>query len=369
MNESGKNHVLIVDDESVNLIALTKILSPEYNVLAVKNGPDAIKMAETQQPDVILLDIVMPDMDGYDVIIELKKAPSTRNIPVIFVTGLSDVDDEEKGLTLGEMDYITKPFSSGIVKLRVRNQIQIRNQIQTIQKIMESLEAASNAKIYFLGNMSHDFKTPLTVISLLVQNVIDMLETELDIDEALKSLVNAHSEVMRMARIADGALKHSFLYDNRKDMSSLDIARLLRSGAATYHILLERNNNKLEIDIPDSLPNIMGNTDMLLLIMSNLVSNANRHTRNGLIRITASVISDKEQSSEQNIYVAVEDNGSGVRADLLPHIFKRGVSEGSTGLGLSICQSNIETHNGKIGIESEEGSGTKVWFTIPVAEN
>ena len=135
VNETKKNSVLIVDDESLNIMVLTRILNSDYTILAVKNGLTAIKVAEKQQPDVILLDIMMPEMDGYTVAKMLKSSDKTRSIPIIFITGLSSNADEEKGLSLGAADYIIKPFSSAIVKLRVQNQIKIVEQFRLIEKL------------------------------------------------------------------------------------------------------------------------------------------------------------------------------------------------------------------------------------------
>ena len=119
-----KNSVLVVDDENSNIIALTHILSPDYAIYAAKNGPAGLKAAEKYLPDLILLDILMPEMDGYAVIAALKSSEKTRGIPVIFISGLSEARDEEKGLALGAADYINKPFSSAIVRQRVRNHIK-----------------------------------------------------------------------------------------------------------------------------------------------------------------------------------------------------------------------------------------------------
>ena len=135
MDSDQKSLVLIVDDENSNILALTHILSPEYVVFAAKNGQNAIKAAEKHHPDVILLDIIMPQMNGYEVLAELKKSEVTRGIPVVFISGLSSAADEEKGLSLGAVDYISKPFSPAIVKLRVRNQIRMINQLRTIERL------------------------------------------------------------------------------------------------------------------------------------------------------------------------------------------------------------------------------------------
>jgi diguanylate cyclase (GGDEF)-like protein len=135
MNGAKKNSVLVVDDETSNIMVLTHILSPEYAVYAAKNGQDAIEVATEHVPDVILLDILMPGIDGYEVLAVLKNSDTTRAIPVIFVTELDNAEDEEKGLSLGAADYIRKPFKAAIVKLRVRNQIQILNYIHMIESL------------------------------------------------------------------------------------------------------------------------------------------------------------------------------------------------------------------------------------------
>ncbi|MDR2571025.1 MAG: response regulator [Oscillospiraceae bacterium] len=169
MENTEKNSILILDDDNLVITMLTQILSPEYNVFAMKFGRRALETAEKSMPDVILLDIVMPEMDGYEVLAELKRSEKTRNIPVIFITGLSEVEDETKGLTLGAADYITKPFSAEIVRLRVHNQIKIIRQMRLIID-KELSEKVNQAQMEFMLNMSHEMLTPMNAI-------IDMTQT------------------------------------------------------------------------------------------------------------------------------------------------------------------------------------------------
>ena len=122
-DNTGGNSVLIVDDENMNMFALTHMLKSDYTVYAAKNGQSAIRIAKKQLPDVILLDILMPEMDGYEVLSLLKSDEETRKIPVIFVTGLINPEDEKKGLELGAADYISKPFDAEDVRMKVRYQI------------------------------------------------------------------------------------------------------------------------------------------------------------------------------------------------------------------------------------------------------
>jgi len=134
MNINKKeNTLLIIDDDKANLQILTSILNSQYTIYTATNGANGIKIAGKYLPDLILLDIIMPEMDGYQTLAEIKRNEKTKNIPVIFITGLDNEKDEEKGLALDAADYITKPFSTEVVKLRVRNHIQIINQLRTIE--------------------------------------------------------------------------------------------------------------------------------------------------------------------------------------------------------------------------------------------
>jgi len=133
MENQRMNSILIVDDEVLNLKMLRSVLHEEYTVYTAKDGLSAIEIATANKPDLILLDIIMPEMDGYEVLTILKSNVITRHIPIIFITGLDSKAEEEKGLSMDAADYISKPFSPGIVNLRVKNQIQIVNQIRTIE--------------------------------------------------------------------------------------------------------------------------------------------------------------------------------------------------------------------------------------------
>ena len=129
-DSAGGNSVLIVDDENMNMFALTHMLKNEYTVYAAKNGQSAVRIAKKQMPDVILLDILMPEMDGYEVLSLLKSVEETRKIPVIFITGLISPEDEKKGLEMGAADYISKPFIAEDVRMKIHNQIEILNQAE-----------------------------------------------------------------------------------------------------------------------------------------------------------------------------------------------------------------------------------------------
>jgi len=169
--------ILIVDDEKINIMALAQFLKPKYNIIVATNGTSALETAEKHIPDLILLDIVMPDMSGFEVLLKLKSSAITMNIPVIFLTGLNNVADEEKGLSLGAVDYITKPFNQVIVKARINTHLKMSDYIRTIEKLcmLDALTGLPNrrgfdARIEAEWGRAHREKKPLGLIMLDIDN-------------------------------------------------------------------------------------------------------------------------------------------------------------------------------------------------------
>jgi len=247
---------------------------------------------------------------------------------------------------------------------------------QTLEEKNAALDRLNRMKTEVLQNLNHDLKTPLTVISTDVMNVTDMLDFGIDEDQMRENLENAEREIMRMSRMITNAVKNSSMQDNMQDMKPFDLLPLLNEVTDVFDALLERYGNTLSLEVPAKLPQVFGSADMLMHVMSNLLSNANRYTRNGRITISASAGASSTgyagQTAPTNgsplfVTVYVKDTGSGVQPELMPHVFERGVSDSGTGLGLSICKSVIEAHGGTITINSEKGRGTIVAFTLPVS--
>jgi len=145
---SNEKKILVVDDEKMNIVVLAHFLKPQYEVIVAVDGASALEAAEKHLPDIILLDIIMPDMNGFDVLLKLKNSAATMNIPVIFLTGLSNAGDEEKGLSLGAVDYITKPFNQSVVKARIKTHLKMVEYVRTIEKLcmLDALTGLSNRR-------------------------------------------------------------------------------------------------------------------------------------------------------------------------------------------------------------------------------
>ena len=250
MGEAKKNKILIVDDEKSNIIALTRILSAEYTVHAAKNGKDAIDVASEQLPDLVLLDIIMPGMDGYAVIDELKKTEATRHIPVIFITGLDDPDEEEKGLSAGAVDYIIKPFRAMTVRLRVRNQIQIVNYIRLIEQLslLDQLTGLPNRRSFderllIEWNRAIRDRTPVSILMIDLDKFKEYNDTygHQQGDLALKTLASLFTHELK--RSVDyvarwGGEEFVVLLTNTDDIKALKIAEWLRCSVENTKIPL-----------------------------------------------------------------------------------------------------------------------------------
>lgn len=177
LNSEKEFSILIVDDEKSNIDVLNEILKSDYKIYIAKSGIDAIKRANTNKPDLILLDIIMPGMNGFEVLTTLKEDDRTRDIPIIFITGLNSVDDEEKGFLLGAVDYITKPFNNSIVKARIKTHLQIVKQMRTIEHLgmIDGLTEIPNRRNYD-NNLKNCWAACIinqTPISLLTIDVDD----------------------------------------------------------------------------------------------------------------------------------------------------------------------------------------------------
>jgi len=237
------NSVLIVDDQKTSITMLTKILSSEYTIYTAENGKDAITAAEKYIPDVILLDILMMEMDGYAVIKILKDTEKTKNIPVIFITSLNSDDNEARGLALGAADYITKPFSTEIIKLRVQQQIKLIEQLRTIEKLsmLDQLTGLPNRRsfeerIKLEWNRSIRESEPISILMIdldLFKDINDKFGHQRG-DAVLQEISKLIAKTIR--RPGDfaarwGGEEYLVLLPNTDSSGAMEIAEKIRKGA------------------------------------------------------------------------------------------------------------------------------------------
>jgi len=256
MEKTSKYSILIVDDEVSNIIILSDILDEDYDVMVLRDGRDVVDTVESDMPDLILLDIVMPEMDGYEVIKALKSSKLTKDVPVIFITGLDDIEAEEKGLELGAADYISKPFHAPIVKLRVNNQIKILDQVHTILRLSmhDQLTGLPNRR-NFESRMSYEWgranreKTPLSLLMIDVDNFKKYNDSfgHQQGDVALISVVNSFGQALKRPgdfAVRWGGEEFIVLLPNTNLNGAVDVAEQIRSGVEATEIPGENNLSK-----------------------------------------------------------------------------------------------------------------------------
>ena len=355
-----KQKILIVDDNPLNIQALVYILQPEYECVVAKSGTDALDAAREFLPDIILLDILMPDIDGYEVLTILKKWESTRHIPVICVTGLGDGDSEERGLALGAADYIHRANSAAVIKLRVRKQLELINALKVA-------EDANHAKSDFLAKMSHEIRTPLNsvigITNIALQKSGHPLETEeafLQIRSSSDILLAIINDILDLSKVEAGKMP---VFPKPYDTVAL-ISDTIQLNIA--HIGRKDIDFKMEID--KNLPSMLiGDEIRIKQILNNLLSNAFKYTDMGGVKLAVRFEKPKTLS------FIVSDTGQGMSKEQMKNIFGKytRVNEAKnrhiqgTGLGLNIAHRLVEAMDGVIFVESTPGKGSVFRVKLP----
>ncbi|MDR2589563.1 MAG: response regulator [Oscillospiraceae bacterium] len=361
-----KHSVLIVDDEKLNIIALTSILGTDYRVLALIDSREALEVAEKEKPDVIVLDILMPEMDGYEVITELKKNEHTKDIPVIFITGLDTAASEEKALRLGAADYITKPFNTAIVKLRIKNQIEL-NLKEALRIAKDQAEHSNRVKSEFLSRMSHEMLTPMNAIMGMLQIAKLYPERQeecvLTIESSSKELLTLINDLLDVSDIEFGTLKLSTTIFSFKTMLHAVLKK------AVHYANLR--NQFIDYTIDSSIPSeLIGDEKLLSKVVYNLLVNAVKYSpENSEINFKASL--EKDDEDFVTIRVIVIDNGIGISEEQKKNIFdifeqadgSNSAKQSGLGIGLALSKRILSLMDGNISVDSELGKGAKFEFT------
>ncbi|MBF0446399.1 MAG: response regulator [Magnetococcales bacterium] len=379
----SKSRILIVDDQKINIDILKNILS-DFDRRIALNGAQALKIAMSDlPPDLILLDIMMPDMDGYEVCRRLKENKKTRNIPVIFVTAKKEVTDEQLGFDLGAVDYVTKPINPSIIIRRVQIQLELKKyrdhledlvQIRTaeLEASLDAAEAGNRAKSEFLASMSHEIRTPMNAVIGMTDLVLD---SQLNQQQRCNLMIVQQSAISLMEMI-NGILDLSKLDAGHICLEHIPFDSVGQIENACETVVLKAHQKSIEMYVrisPDIPTTLIGDPLRFKQILINLINNAIKFTLRGYVFVRVELDDDVGNDGESVLLrVAVEDTGIGIPADKHDIIFERFTQAdgsttrkyGGTGLGLSICHHLVNMmDDGKIWLESEEGEGSIFHFT------
>lgn len=365
MRNPPSHTVLVVDDHLVNLRLLTAILQGAgYTVITGSNSQEALEQITSQSPDIILLDVMMPGMNGFSLCRKLKKDPLFSDIPIIFLTSLSQKEDIIEGFSAGGNDYIVKPFNQQELLARVRNHLHLYDTLLENKRLTELSEDANRSKTEFLASMSHEIRTPLNSIIGMAEVLADTRLTSEQHNyvrifrSAGESLLEIINDILDLSKIEAG----------QTELEAIDfhLPSLLDSVVSILSVRAAEQNTPISIQIHPDVPHALrADPTRLRQILINLVGNGLKFTKNGTVQISVNTDSDNR------LLFAIKDNGIGIPKEKQELIFESFTQAdslttrkyGGTGLGLTICKKLSTIMNGDIWLESSPGTGSTFFFT------
>lgn len=361
--------VLLVDDDRLNVRILTGILKPDgYELLSAHSGEEALKAYDEFRPDLVLLDVMMPGLNGFDTCRTLKSRHGELLAPVIFITAKSESEDVVEGLAAGGVDYLPKPFKAREVLARLRTHLQNRLLNEQQRQLVSQLSAANAAKNKLLGIAAHDLRNPLASIRGLADFLADgtvgqLTPDQLDlvklIHETSQSMLTMVNELLDLSVIESGELK--------LNQELRPLAELLNKSVYLNNINAVKKGSQITLQGIDAETELHIDGDKIKQVIDNLLSNAIKFSPpNSVIQVTV-------EHNPEGCAVLVRDQGPGIpeseRHKLFKDFSKTSVKptagEKSTGLGLAICKRIMESHGGTIAAENCPGGGGIFRITFP----
>lgn len=386
-------NIFLIDDNPANLDLLAGILRERgYAVRVAPNGKLGLNAIRTRIPDLIMLDITMPEMDGYQVCKLLKSDEATRDIPVIFISALDEAIDKVRAFEVGGVDYVTKPFQAEEVLARLENQLRISRLQKELQHYNVQLEQQSKQltdanlklreldelKAKFTAMLVHDLKSPLTV----VKATLELFETTDEVMQVLSEhqlaelITVSQRSIEKILRLIQEVLEvfRSDTQDMKLDKRPIDPVPLLKEALEATRLSGLPNQIEVIDQVDPILPTINADREQLERVLGNLLSNALKFTpAGGQITLTAAT---KEgtgvEAGSVFLLITVTDTGEGIASEALPYLFDpyqqaSGGKRGGVGLGLAIVKRIVAAHGGNVSVRSKLGVGSSFTVTLPVA--
>jgi two-component system sensor histidine kinase/response regulator len=371
MNKASAKKSLIacIDDEAMNLELLKfTIKQIDCDVLPIQHSQEALSILQKNIPDVILLDVMMPHMDGFKLCELIKTKRKLKNIPIIFITGMGKTENKVKGFELGGVDYVTKPFNKYELLARIKTHLSLSEAKNKLSKQAADLKKENILKDRLFSIIGHDLRSPLSAIKMQLDFILRGIINPTDANFINKTVHNLNATTDEAFNLLDNLLGWA-----KSESGSLSIIKedvnlltLIEQCARLQKLALETKNIALEITIPEKTL-VYADMNMIKTVLRNLVSNAIKFTPvDGNISISATL--------EQDFWhVSVSDSGVGISEDDLTkvlnpsqHFSKEGTEqEAGTGLGLILCQDFIKKNNGELWVKSTLGKGSSFTFSLP----
>ena len=382
MNNDNTATVLIVDDTEQNVRLLTHVVKKEgYNVLAAFSGEDALDLVEKRKPDIILLDVMMPNMNGFEVCRKLKEQEEYKDIPVIFLSALTEPDSKVKGFEAGGVDYITKPFQREEVLARIDLHVDLQSlrdeleqKVKDLQEREQMLKQLNEQKDQLLRIVAHDIRNPVSGIIGVVDILKDEIQDSLD-EEQLYMLESIEDSGKKLLRIVNELLEKR-IDEEKKDLNleNVNLNQLVRQILNLHEPIAITKDIKLEMSVDEDLV-IRADSRKIDQVIGNLISNALKFTDSGgEVEVGADILQE-ESDDKKWIKLWVSDTGVGITDQKIEKLStsetlysdRYGTWSPGGGIGYKIINHYIELHGGKIDVRSVEGEGTTVTITLPLS--
>jgi len=364
--------ILIVDDVMSNVLLLKILLTNEkFQVCTANCGNACIEQARKEHPDLILLDVMMPDISGFDTAVIMKKDPDLKEIPIIFLTALNTPADLVKGFQVGASDFLTKPFNKEELVMRVMQQISLVAAKRIIEQQNAELRATLNNRDKMYSVIAHDLRSPMASIRMVLNLVVASSSPDVVGPELYTLLDQANRESEEVHDLLDNLLKWTKSQTGRLNVvkQDLDLNDIIPGVVEIFEMIAQTKNIKLNLNRSDGPLKVFADNDMLKTVIRNFMSNAIKFSPEG------SSIDIIMTTEGDNAKVSVKDHGVGIAADRIDTIFHKGETtygtggEEGSGLGLQLCQDFARKNGGDCTVESVEGQGSTFSVLIPLKKD
>lgn len=376
--EEKKRRILLVDDEELNVRFLSTFLTRKgFEIDVASNGNDALERISANMPDVVLLDAMMPGMDGFEVCRRLRENQTTHLLPVIMVTALHSIEDEVRALESGADDFLPKPINNLELMARLRSLLRIKTLHDELREKKIELEEKNKALVELQSlrdsltqMVVHDLKNPLTGImgcsELLLTTSDNLSERQLSImkkmDESASTILKMITDILDISRIEENKIKLR--------LEKFHIKEILEANANEFVFMMQKYKIESHIEVEAGTPDVAADKDMVHRIVGNLLHNAIKHSTSGGV-ITLSARGDTRNG---RMYVSIKDTGEGIPPEYTEKIFEKFAQadlkklglKTDRGLGLTFCKLAVEAHGGKIWVDSQVGQGSNFQFFLPL---
>lgn len=368
--------ILVVDDITTNVLLLKAVLSKvKYRIITASGGVEALEKVKSEHPDLILLDIMMPDMDGYEVIQRLKNEPEYaefQEIPVIFLTALHNPEDIVKGFKLGASDYVSKPFNHEELITRINHHVFIAAAKRTITQQRDELQATVVARDKMYSVIAHDLRSPVGTLKMIF-NMLSMGVTPESVGQENFDMLSMGNDIVESTfMLLDNLLKWTKSQTGRMNtvFQNADLTEVVLFASKTQELVAQVKNIEIEFDIPRQV-HVRCDVDMIKTIMRNLLSNAIKFSNDGG-KIIVSV-----SETETHGVVKVRDFGQGIKEEDIPKLLNPEIhyttygtkNEEGSGLGLQLVQDLVRRNGGELSVESKVCGGSTFTFTVAKEES